>query len=115
MPRKQSRIEFQYIPGCPHAEATLDNLRRLVCEGLISEQKLVITTAEDSCLSPRGVFAGSPSVLVDGVDVYTEAEPQGNLYACRVYSLQGHQSGVLPLEFLRAQIVKLRGRTTHEQ
>jgi hypothetical protein len=48
-------------------------------------------------------FQGSPSILVDGVDIYTGVKPEGFSYSCRVYEFDGKQTGVIPREFIRAK------------
>jgi hypothetical protein len=85
-------IEFQYFPGCPNAAETLYNLQQLIDEGVAHQVS----------------FQGSPSILVDGLDLYTEAKPGGTHFACRTYIIDGRRTGVLPKDFIRRQLTKLR-------
>lgn len=101
-------IEFQYFPGCPHAAQTLHNLQQLMEEGLVRADELRIVKAEDAETAQRVGFRGSPTILVDGIDIYTLRKPAEPCFTCRTYLIAGKPSGVLPKEFIRQQLSKLR-------
>jgi len=101
-------IEFQYFPGCPNAAETLYNLQQLIDEGVLAAEEVKITKVEDEQLAHQVSFQGSPSILVDGLDLYTEAKPGGTHFACRTYIIDGRRTGVLPKDFIRRQLTKLR-------
>ncbi len=102
-------IEFQYFDGCPNSEATLKNLKELIKEGLIQEDSLKITEVPDLESAESFNFQGSPTVLVNGRDIYTEIEPESFNYSCRVYSMNGIHTGVLTKDYLKNKILKLQG------
>ena len=77
-------IEFQYFKGCPHYKATLNNLEELVNEGVISRNDLVISEMNNPVMAERYHFQGSPTILIDGVDLYTGEKPAGFSYSCRI-------------------------------
>jgi hypothetical protein len=67
------RIELLLVPGCPNAEAA----RQVVVES-VDALGLPVTVREVA-----GDFP-SPTVLVDGVDVMTDAEGAPAMPACRL-------------------------------
>lgn len=103
-------ITLQYFPGCPNWKTTADHLDRLIEEGLGATVRLESIDSHETALA-RG-FRGSPTVLVDGRDLFPDnASPVG--LACRVYRtadgfagspsisqlrqvLQGHGTGAQP-------------------
>lgn len=101
-------IEYQYFNGCPNSEKTLINLKELVNEGFISESDLFIIAAPNLEVSERVNFQGSPTILCDRVDIYTEEIPTDFNYTCRVYDFDGERTGILSKEYIKKQIAKLR-------
>ncbi|MGB9893154.1 MAG: alkylmercury lyase [Candidatus Saccharicenans sp.] len=101
-------IEFQFFKGCPHSEATLRNLQSLVEEGFLREGEIIITEVPDPETAAKLNFQGSPTILYDGYDIYTERRPESFNYSCRVYNLDGRQTGILPREYIKNQVEKLR-------
>jgi hypothetical protein len=90
-------IEFQYFDGCPNAAETLENLKGLMAQGLIKES-LYITEIKGIEEAEGVKFQGSPTILLDGKDIYTGKEPKGYNYTCRIYTFDGEQTGVLSAE-----------------
>jgi len=70
----------------------------------IGENELHIIDVPSPESAQKMKFQGSPSILVDGVDIYTGAEPEGFSYSCRVYELDGKRTGVIPKEFIRNKL-----------
>lgn len=97
-------IEFHYFSGCPHAKDTLQNLRKVMTEMGIGKNELQIIIVPSPEAAQKMKFQGSPSILVDGVDIYTGAEPEGFSYSCRVYEFDGGRTGVIPREFIRRKL-----------
>ncbi|MBC7362220.1 MAG: alkylmercury lyase [Candidatus Aminicenantes bacterium] len=104
-------IEFQFFKGCPHSEATLKNLVELVEEGFIKKDEIVLTEVPNPETAKELNFQGSPTILVDGYDIYTEQKPEKFNFSCRVYNLNGTLTGILPKEFIKAQIEKLKAKS----
>lgn len=94
-------IEFQYFSGCPHAKDTLQNLREVMTEMGIGENDLHIIDVPSPEAAQKIKFQGSPTILVNGIDIYTGVQPEGFSYSCRVYEFDGKRSGVIPREFIR--------------
>jgi len=99
-------IEFQYFDGCPNAAETLRNLVEVLAEEGI-EQDLKETKILDISEAEKLNFQGSPTVLFNGIDIYTENEPVSYSYTCRMYVIEGIRTGVLPKNFIIDQIKKM--------
>lgn len=87
-----------YFDGCPNWEVADQRLATVAAE----HPRLTVTRHRVDTLeeAERVGFHGSPSILVDGVDVF--AEPgDGVGLSCRVYRTPGGPAGVPTLEQLR--------------
>ncbi len=97
---KQMEIEILHTVDCPNwreAERLVDfALDKIGAEG-VPVKHTVIESADGANAVP---FAGSPTILIDGVDAFPSAEPTQEL-ACRVYFTGGRPSGVPPLSDLQ--------------
>ena len=90
-----------YFDGCPSWRLADERLTAIAAEraDLTVSRQRVETPAEAERLS----FHGSPSILVDGVDVF--AEPgDGVGLSCRVYRTPEGPAGAPTMEQLRAAI-----------
>lgn len=105
--RRHNMIEFQYFEGCPNSTDTLSNLRELISEGMVDEREVRIVQVQDPDLAERVNFQGSPPILVNGMDIYTEAVPSGSSFSCRVYKIGGRCTGVLSKDYIRQKIGRL--------
>lgn len=59
-------------------------------------------------VSERINFQGSPTILFDRVDIYSEEIPTDSNYTCRVYDFNGERTGILSKKYIKKQIEKLR-------
>jgi len=100
-------IEFQYFNGCPNSETTLKNLQRLVEEKYENRLIIKMVYVPTPELAEQLHFQGSPTILVNGYDLYSKERPAGSSYSCRVYNLDGKLTGVLPIDFIEARIGEL--------
>ncbi|CAN5513734.1 hypothetical protein BH24ACT5_BH24ACT5_28560 [soil metagenome] len=101
-------VTLQYCDDCPNwkvAEAHLQQLARELPD--IRLNRLRIDTLEEA---ERVGFRGSPSVLVDGADVFARDDAPGGL-SCRIYQTPDGMAGSPTLEQLREQ---LTGRMDNE-
>lgn len=93
------RVEVLHIAECPGWElavaATREALDGLGLDDIEVESALVRTAADATTTG----FAGSPTILVDGTDLFPGPEPVSDL-ACRVYITE---QGIRPAP-TRAQI-----------
>jgi hypothetical protein len=82
------KVQLVYFDGCPNADAARAAVRRsLAAAGLALEVEEVDT---ESPGAPESLRAwGSPTVLVDGIDVGGERVPTGT--SCRLYDNPDHR------------------------
>lgn len=97
------QIDIIHIDACPSwREAGVRVQAAVAAAGVDAESirfRLVATAAQASAVP----FAGSPTILVDGVDLFPSAEPTGEL-ACRVYVSEGRMVGLPTVNELTAAL-----------
>lgn len=93
-------IEFQYFEGCPNSKETLSNLRAFILSSNIPEDQLKITLVKSVDMAREINFQGSPTILINGIDIYTMQKPNSVNFACRLYMINGNCTGILPLEYI---------------
>ena len=101
------KIEFQYFDGCPNSDQTLANLNELIDEGLISQNEVVISKVPDLASAEKFNFQGSPTILINGIDIYTERVPSGYNYTCRIYKFDNKTTGIIPKHIIKEKVIKL--------
>lgn len=78
------KVQLLYFPGCPNADGARAALRRSL-DALrlrVAIEEIDVTAAG----APPGLRDwGSPTILIDGVDVGGEREPTGA--SCRLYAV----------------------------
>lgn len=85
-----------YFDGCPNWQVTDANLARLADEFGFELERCQVETDEDA---QRLQFRGSPTVLIDGRDVFaTGDEPIG--LSCRMYRTDHGLAGAPSVEQL---------------
>jgi len=99
-------IEFQFFEGCPNSKNSLDNLLEVTRELNINDDEISIIQVPDRESAEKNNFQGSPTILIDGIDIYTDSKPSGYNYSCRVYSFNGNQTGIIPKQFIKDNILK---------
>jgi len=95
------QIDILYFEGCPHHIPTVERVKQIVAEmGLtIPVTEVQITTPEEA---QQRRFLGSPTVLVDGVDIDPDAQQRASYgLSCRVYP---GVAGLPPDEMIRAAL-----------
>ena len=100
-------IEFQFFEGCPHSEKTLANLRELIKEELFDEDQVRITEILNPEEAEQLNFQGSPTILMDGIDIYNGKVPDSSSFSCRSYVFNGKRTGILSKEFIRSKFLEL--------
>ncbi len=96
-------IELLYFDGCPGWKVAHERLAEIAAErpDVRVSQHLVATVEE----AERRGFHGSPSILIDGVDAFADADAGVGL-SCRVYQTPDGLAGAPTLEQLRAAVMK---------
>lgn len=94
-------VTLLYFDGCPSWQTADARLRELAREMDFTVIRREVTTSAEA---EQVGFRGSPTILVDGRDVFAEGhEPVG--LACRVYQTPEGPAGAPTLHQLRAVLV----------
>ena len=101
------KVEILYFDGCPTyktAEQTLSEV--LADEGIRAEVELVAVNSDEE--SERLRFPGSPTIRIDGRDLFPTTERQDWRLGCRIYTtprgLKGHPTANMLREELRRSV-----------
>lgn len=100
------KIELLYFDGCPSWETALQNLKAACdLEGLAAPVELVEIHDDDEAAARR--FLGSPSILVDGQDLWPETRKAYTM-SCRMYRTPEGMRGWPTVEMLRERLRAMR-------
>lgn len=96
-------VTLLYFDDCPNWRITADLLDRLAEErSEVRVRRRQVTTADDAV---RLGFRGSPSVLVDGVDAFADADGDAPIgLSCRLYHTPAGMAGSPTLDQLRTAL-----------
>lgn len=86
------RYELQHIDDCPNWEIASAQLREALDATGHGNDPLVIRTVRDRAEAEQMGFAGSPTILANGIDLFPGSEGTSAL-ACRVYATPSGLSG----------------------
>jgi hypothetical protein len=95
------RIKVLYFEGCPNHRPTVARVKQLAVDlGLqVDVEEMQVTTPEEA---QRLRFLGSPTVLVEGIDIDPNARHRATYgLSCRVYP---GVSGLPPDDFIIAAL-----------
>lgn len=105
------RIEVLSIDDCPNSRIAVEEAEAALATLGLSSIPVIERRVTSPADAAATAFAGSPTVLVDGVDVIPGTVPTGTL-ACRLYRTETRTSGYPS----RAQIAHaIRARTAQPQ
>ncbi len=96
-------IEILYFDGCPTYQTAEQTLREIIAgEGITAYVGLVaVNTDEDA---QRLKFPGSPTIRVDGQDLFPTPERQDYRLGCRMYATPEGLKGSPTAKMLREAI-----------
>ncbi|TFB60832.1 thioredoxin family protein [Cryobacterium sp. TMT2-17-1] len=94
-------ITLQYFDGCPNWKIAAERLALIAaaCPGIVVTRRLVENLEDAETIG----FRGSPSMLVDGTDLFPDPSASVGL-ACRIYKTPTGLAGAPTLEQLRDAI-----------
>lgn len=95
------KIEVLHIDDCPNSDEVLVRVGRAVEAAGVADAEIVATLLRTSADAADTLFAGSPTVLVDGVDAFPGADRTSDL-ACRIYPAGAGFDGLPTTEQLSA-------------
>ena len=99
------QIKLLYFDGCPSWQPALENLKMAIAaEKIAAEISLVKIECTEQAQQER--FLGSPSFLVDGIDLWPEERNQYTL-SCRVYHTPTGLRGAPSIEVLRLRLQEI--------
>jgi hypothetical protein len=99
------KVEILYFDGCPTYLRTEEALRRVLAgEGVEADVELVAVNTDEEAQDLR--FPGSPTIRVDGEDLFPVPERAGYALGCRMYATpQGLRGSPTPT-MLRAALAE---------
>lgn len=78
-------VELLWCQGCPSAERALEELRAALADVGLGGTPVAVREIKTDADAREEHFVGSPTVLVDGVDVVVAADEESAALTCRVY------------------------------
>lgn len=95
------RVELLVVPDCPNEAPTHERLRLALDDAGRFDTSIIVHTVTEDVLGSVPAFAGSPTVLIDGVDPFAGQATQAATLSCRIYRSTGEVSGAPSLDELR--------------
>ena len=104
------KVQVLYFTGCPNHTPTVDLARQVIAEiGVDAEIEEVEVTSGDDAAEVR--FLGSPTVLVDGVDIEPSARDRNDFgFSCRTYDGAGVPPRALMVAAVESAVAEEEGR-----
>jgi hypothetical protein len=102
---KMMKVEILYFEGCPtylRAEETLRGV--LAREGVEADVELVAVNSDEEAQELR--FPGSPTIRLDGEDLFPVPERAGYALGCRMYATPEGLKGSPTATMLRAALAE---------
>jgi hypothetical protein len=100
------RMEILYFDGCPTYGTAVKTLRKVLAdEGVQAEVELVAVNTDKAARSLR--FPGSPTIRVDGRDLFPVPERENWRLGCRVYTTPQGLRGSPTAEMFEEALTKI--------
>ncbi len=96
------KVELLHIVDCPNTAIAEANARAALDAAELAEVPIELVTIHTETEAVNTRFGGSPTILVDGVDLFPTA-PVRSL-ACRVYSTESGFAGAPTPEQIEAAL-----------
>ena len=95
------KVEILYFEGCPTYLQAEETLRRVLAEeGIEARTELVALNTEEEAQELR--FPGSPTIRVDGEDLFPVPDRSQYALGCRMYATPEGLRGSPTAEMMRA-------------
>ena len=101
------KIELLYFDGCPSWQTGLEKLKTALQMEQLDDSVELVKVKDDS-EAARQKFLGSPSIRINGQDLWPEERDSYSL-SCRVYITPEGMKGWPSVEMLREKIKATRG------
>jgi hypothetical protein len=83
--RDAPKVELLWCQGCPSTDRALDELRAALADVGLGGTPIGLREIKTDADAQSEHFVGSPTILVDGVDVADGADHESAALTCRVY------------------------------
>lgn len=94
------RIELLHIDDCPNTAETQDRLEAALVALGHTDIPVHMRLMESPADTENTGFAGSPTITVNGADIFPTGAPANDL-ACRIYPTPGGLAGLPTLDQIR--------------
>ena len=99
------KVEVFYFEGCPNHKPASERVLGIIREEGFSANISEIEVPDEAAAKEIG-FLGSPTILVNGVDIEPASRTAtGGSFACRCYP-----GGLPPVEMIRAALREAHGK-----
>jgi hypothetical protein len=88
-------VELLWWQGCPSTERALTELREALADVGLGEAGVRMREVDTDAAAEETGFLGSPTILIDGVDVASGGDEEIGL-SCRVYRRRGGRISPTP-------------------
>jgi hypothetical protein len=99
-------VELLIVPDCRNASAARELLESALRAAELTNTHVRVSVIDSQLAAEQRRFQGSPTILIDGLDPFTERE-QPPALACRIYA---GGSGLPPVEQLREALANAAGK-----
>lgn len=104
---RPSPVELQFTAGCPSWQDTYAHLIQALGALGLDDEDILLSVVQDQAQAEDLYFAGSPTVLINGLDPFTQPGRQPAL-ACRLYDTPEGRSGTPTLTQVTIALQALR-------
>lgn len=101
------KIHVLYNRDCPNWQGVVTRIQRVVTDLGLNESCIESVLIDTDAVARDYGFAGSPTVLVDGADLFPSNTSTG-AFACRVYPTGDGLAGAPTEQHIRTAIEQLR-------
>ena len=99
-------ITVLYCDDCPSLNPTLERVKKVLNEENI-EQEILLKKVETSEEAVNLKFTGSPTILINGIDIDPPGEGSYFAMNCRAFKKEnGNISPIPPIEMIRKLVIK---------
>lgn len=95
------KIELYYFDGCPTYKPAISNLKTALQEQNINS-KIEIIRVESPEHAQELKFQGSPSIVIDGIDLEGKNDPAS--FGCRLYEIDGEPTGIPTTQYITEKL-----------
>ena len=104
------KIEILYFDGCPNHLPAVERVRTVLQEMNLPDVVVEVKITDPATAKPLR-FLGSPTVLIDGLDIEPAARDSDQFgFGCRTYLSEGRRDGLPAKELVQAAILEAIGK-----